>query len=77
MKKTSRRYSEIKTKTEDTKFNLDDAVKLLKECANAKFDEAIEFHIKTNATTFKNIKRNLQIFKAKPKINSWKIAEAN
>lgn len=49
MKKTSKRYSELKTKTEETKFNLEDAVKLLKECANAKFDEAIEFHIKTNA----------------------------
>jgi len=49
LKKTSKRYSEIKNKTEDTKFNLEEAVKLLKECANAKFDEAIEFHIKTNA----------------------------
>ena len=49
MKKTSKRFSEIKSKTQDAKLNLDEAVKLLKECANAKFDEAIEFHIKTNA----------------------------
>ena len=49
MKKTSKRFSEIKSKTQDVKLNLDEAVKLLKECANAKFDEAIEFHIKTNA----------------------------
>ena len=48
MKKTSKRFSEIKSKTQDVKLNLDEAVKLLKECANAKFDEAIEFHIKTN-----------------------------
>ena len=49
MKKTSKRFSEIKSKSQDEKLNLDEAVKLLKECANAKFDEAIEFHIKTNA----------------------------
>ena len=49
MKKTSKRFSEIKSKTQDAKLTLDEAVKLLKECANAKFDEAIEFHIKTNA----------------------------
>ena len=49
MKKTSKRFSEIKSKTQDQKFQLLEAVKLLKECANAKFDEAIEFHIKTSA----------------------------
>ena len=46
MKKTSKRFSEIKSKTQDQKFQLLEAVKLLKECANAKFDEAIEFQLK-------------------------------
>lgn len=49
MKKTSKRFTEIKAKTQDQTFPLSDAIKLLKECANAKFDEAIEFHIKTSA----------------------------
>ncbi len=49
MKKTSKRFTEIKAKTQDQTFPLSDAIKLLKECANAKFDEAIEFHIKTGA----------------------------
>ena len=49
MKRTSKRFAEIKSKIQDQKFNLEEAIKLLKECANAKFDEAIEFHIKTNA----------------------------
>ncbi len=49
MKKTSKRFTEIKSKTQDQTFQLTDAIKLLKECANAKFDEAIEFHIKTSA----------------------------
>ena len=49
MKKTSKRFTEIKSKTQDQTFLLSDAIKLLKECANAKFDEAIEFHIKTSA----------------------------
>ncbi len=49
MKKTSKRFTEIKSKTQDQTFPLSDAIKLLKECANAKFDEAIEFHIKTSA----------------------------
>ncbi len=49
MKRTSKRFSEIKSKTQDQKFELSEAIKLLKECANAKFDEAIEFHIKTSA----------------------------
>jgi len=49
LKKTSKRFTEIKSKTQDQTFLLSDAIKLLKECANAKFDEAIEFHIKTSA----------------------------
>jgi large subunit ribosomal protein L1 len=49
LKKTSKRFTEIKAKTQDQTFPLSDAIKLLKECANAKFDEAIEFHIKTSA----------------------------
>ena len=49
MKRTSKRFAEIKSKIQDQKFNLEEAIKLLKECATAKFDEAIEFHIKTNA----------------------------
>lgn len=49
MKRTSKRFSEIKSKTQDKTFPLSEAIKLLKECANAKFDEAIEFHIKTSA----------------------------
>ena len=49
MKKTSKRFTEIKSKSQDQKFELQDAIKLLKECANAKFDEAIEFHLKTSA----------------------------
>jgi large subunit ribosomal protein L1 len=49
LKKTSKRFTEIKSKTQDQTFQLTDAIKLLKECANAKFDEAIEFHIKTSA----------------------------
>jgi len=49
LKKTSKRFTEIKSKTQDQTFPLSDAIKLLKECANAKFDEAIEFHIKTSA----------------------------
>ena len=49
MKRTSKRFAEIKSKTQDQKFELSEAIKLLKECANAKFDEAIEFHLKTSA----------------------------
>ena len=42
-KKPQKDFPEIKSKTQDQKFQLSEAVKLLKECANAKFDEAIEF----------------------------------
>ena len=49
LKRTSKRYKELKSKVNEEKHNLSSAVKLLKECSNAKFDESIEFHIKTNA----------------------------
>ena len=40
MKRTSKRFAEIKSKIQDQKYNLEEAIKLLKECATAKFDEA-------------------------------------
>ena len=49
LKRTSKRYKELKSKVSEENLNLSSAVKLLKECSNAKFDESIEFHIKTNA----------------------------
>ena len=32
MKRTSKRFAEIKSKTQDQKFELSEAIKLLKEC---------------------------------------------
>ena len=49
------RYKELKSKVSEEKLNLSSAVKLLKECSNAKFDESIEFHIKTNVTWWGSI----------------------
>ncbi len=49
MPKHSKRYNEIRKLVDSEKaYTLDEAVELLKKTATAKFDETIEFHIKTN-----------------------------
>jgi large subunit ribosomal protein L1 len=40
--KRSRRYSELATKVPKAPVALDEAVKLLKQCANTKFDQSVE-----------------------------------
>ncbi len=47
--KRSKRYKSVKEKIEkDKKYSVDEAVKLLIENANAKFDESVEVHFRTN-----------------------------
>ena len=47
MSKKGKRYKAILEKVEPLKsYQLEDAIALVKECATAKFDESIEFHIK-------------------------------
>jgi len=48
MPKRSKRYNQVKELVDRTKhYSLDEAIKLAKETATAKFDETIELHIKT------------------------------
>jgi large subunit ribosomal protein L1 len=49
MRKISRRHQENQTKTKNIVFsNLDEAIKMLKETATAKFDETVELHANLN-----------------------------
>jgi len=49
MRKISRRHQENQTKTNNIVFsNLDEAIKILKETATAKFDETVELHANLN-----------------------------
>jgi len=49
MPKHSKRYNELKKLIDPEKaYTLDEAVELVKKVANAKFDETVEVHIKTN-----------------------------
>ena len=49
MRKISRRHQENQTKTKNIVFsNLDEAIKVLKETATAKFDETVELHANLN-----------------------------
>ena len=49
MRKISRRHQENQTKTQNIVFsNLDEAIKILKETATAKFDETVELHANLN-----------------------------
>ncbi|AEH50942.1 50S ribosomal protein L1 [Pseudothermotoga thermarum] len=49
MPKHSKRYEEIRKKVDRNKYyKLDEAIKLVKETATAKFDETIELHLVTN-----------------------------
>ncbi len=55
MPKHSKRYNEIVKKIEREKFySLEEAVKLIKEIANAKFNETIELSLKTGIDPKKN-----------------------
>ncbi|HEU24019.1 MAG: 50S ribosomal protein L1 [Mesoaciditoga sp.] len=55
MPKHSKRYNEIVKKVEREKFySLEEAVKLIKEIANAKFNETIELSLKTGIDPKKN-----------------------
>lgn len=46
--KRSKRYVEIKNKVENRDYQLDEAIKKVKETANAKYDESIDLSIKLN-----------------------------
>tara|TARA_Y100001968_G_C19226952_1_gene652539 strand:- start:150 stop:857 length:708 start_codon:yes stop_codon:yes gene_type:complete len=46
MKKLSKRIAKLTSKIEDRTYSPNEAVKLVKETANAKFDETIEAHIR-------------------------------
>lgn len=49
MQKVSRRHQENKTKTKNIVFsNIDEAIKILKETATAKFNETVELHANLN-----------------------------
>ncbi|MFN3691927.1 MAG: 50S ribosomal protein L1 [Fervidobacterium sp.] len=49
MPKHSKRYNQIRQLVDSEKvYSLDEAVELVKKTSTAKFDETIEFHIKTN-----------------------------
>ena len=49
MRKLSRRQKEIREKTQNNIYsNLDEAIKLLKKTANAKFVETVELHANLN-----------------------------
>ncbi|MEN3043355.1 MAG: 50S ribosomal protein L1 [Fervidobacterium sp.] len=49
MPKHSKRYNEIRKLVDREKaYTLDEAVELVKKVSTAKFDETVEFHIKTN-----------------------------
>ena len=49
MRKISRRHQENQAKTKNIVFsNLDEAIKILKETATAKFNETVEFHANLN-----------------------------
>lgn len=55
MPKHSKRYNELVKKVDREKFySLEDAVKLIKEVANAKFNETIELSLKTGIDPKKN-----------------------
>jgi len=48
MPKTSKRISALREKVDATKsYGVDEAIQLLKELANAKFDETVELHLRT------------------------------
>ncbi|MFN6992500.1 MAG: 50S ribosomal protein L1, partial [Fervidobacterium sp.] len=49
MPKHSKRYNQIRQLVDSEKvYSLDEAVELVKKTSTAKFDETVEFHIKTN-----------------------------
>ena len=49
MQKVSRRHQENQTKTKNIVFsNIDEAIKILKETATAKFNETVELHANLN-----------------------------
>jgi large subunit ribosomal protein L1 len=52
MRKVSRRHKENQTKTRNIVFsNLEEAIKMLKETATAKFNESVELHANLNINT--------------------------
>lgn len=54
MPKHSKRFAELHGKVERTKFyTIDEAIKLARETANAKFDETVEMHLKLGANPSK------------------------
>ncbi len=54
MPKHSKRYSELRTKVDRTKlYTMEEAIKLARETASAKFDETVEMHLKLGANPSK------------------------
>lgn len=54
MKKISKRFKELKTKIkEDDMYNISEAIKLIKELANTKFNESVDISIKLGIDTQK------------------------
>ncbi len=45
MRRRSKRYKELKEKIESTTYSIDEALKIVKENANTKFDSSVEVHI--------------------------------